>query len=202
MGTFALVGASNQSTKPVNSEEVQLIDQCLAGDSAGFEELVRKHQDRLFNTMVHVCGSAEEARDVVQEAFIQAYTKLGSFQRNSAFYTWLYRIAFNTAISRRRRRKPTASVEHVREESGHEPVDPGEGPDCRLEQEERVRQVQAGLAELSEEHRSVLVLKEMEGYRYEEIAEMLEVPIGTVRSRLFRARMQLRDILKGVLHDS
>ena len=185
----------------MNDEDLQFIDQCLDGDAAAFGELVRKYQNRLYNTMVHVVGSAEDARDVVQEAFVQAYVKLDSFQRNAAFYTWLYRIAFNTAVSRSRRRRPTVSVEQSREVGGIEPCDPGEGPDARLQQQERVRQVQAGLASLSEEHRSILVLKEMEGYRYEEIAEMLDIPVGTVRSRLFRARLQLRDKLKEVVQE-
>lgn len=185
----------------MSEDDLSLIDQCLEGQSAAFGELVRKYQDRLYNTMVHVVGSAEEARDVVQEAFVQAFVKLESFQRNAAFYTWLYRIAFNTAISRRRKRKPTVSVEQGREEGGLEPCDPGEAPEGRIEQKERVAQVQAGLAALSEEHRTVLVLKEMEGYRYEEIAEILDVPVGTVRSRLFRARAQLRDQLKEVLQE-
>jgi RNA polymerase sigma-70 factor (ECF subfamily) len=185
----------------VNHDELQLIDRCLAGDTAAFGELVCKYQDRLFNTMVHVCGSVEEARDVVQDAFVQAFVKLDTFQRASAFYTWLYRIAFNAAVSRRRKKRPTISVEAVREASGLEPPDTGEGPESRLERQERVALVQAGLAELSDEHREVLVLKEIDGYRYEEIAEMLDLPIGTVRSRLFRARMQLRDRLKEVLAD-
>jgi RNA polymerase sigma-70 factor (ECF subfamily) len=185
----------------VTSEDSQCLDRSLAGDSAAFGELVRKYQDRLFNTMVHVCGSPEEARDVVQEAFVQAFVKLDSFHRESAFYTWLYRIAFNTAVSRRRRKRPMLSVEQQREATGVEPLDAHEGPAGRLEQQERVGQVQKALAELTEEHREVLVLKEIEGHRYEEIADLLGVPVGTVRSRLFRARMQLRDILKVVVEE-
>lgn len=175
---------------------MQLIDQSLSGQSDAFGKLVTKYQDRLFNTLLHLVGSPEEARDVVQEAFVHAFVKLESFQRNAAFYTWLYRIAFNTAISRKRRQKPTVSVEQTRESGGHEPLDPGHGPGHRMEQAENVQQVQAGLAALSEEHRTILVLKEIEGHRYEEIAEMLDIPVGTVRSRLFRARMQLKEKLK------
>jgi RNA polymerase sigma-70 factor (ECF subfamily) len=185
----------------VNDDEIQSIERCLAGDSAAFGDLVTRYQDRLHNALLHICGSTEEARDVCQEAFVQAYVKLETFQRSSAFYTWLYRIAFNTAVSRGRRKRPTISVEQTRESTGLEPADPHESPTHRLEQQERVRQVQAGLASLSEEHRVVLVLKEIEGYRYEEIAELLELPIGTVRSRLFRARIQLRDKLKEVFQE-
>src|SRR5215469_8791591 len=81
-------------------DDPQLIESALAGNSAAFGDLVRKYQDRLYNTMVHLTGSAEDAKDVVQDAFVKAFVKLESFQRSSAFYTWLYRIAFNTAVSR------------------------------------------------------------------------------------------------------
>ena len=104
------------------NDDAQLIDEALAGRSVAFGQLVTKYQDRLYNALVHVIGSADEARDVVQDAFVQAFLKLSSFHRTSAFYTWLYRIAFNVAISRRRRRKPMASVEQSREASGQEPM--------------------------------------------------------------------------------
>jgi RNA polymerase sigma-70 factor (ECF subfamily) len=181
------------------NEDVQLIDDCLRGDSASFGLLVRKYQDRLYNTLCHVVGSREEAEDVAQEAFVQAFVKLASFQRNSAFYTWLYRIAFNTAVSRSRRKRPQRSVDAAREALGEEPMDTTEEVTERLLREERATQVRAALEELSEEHRSILVLREMEGLCYEEIAEVLELPVGTVRSRLHRARSQMRDQLKEVL---
>lgn len=181
------------------NEDAQLIDAALAGDSAAFGQLVRRYQDRLYNTLVHVVGSVEEAQDVAQEAFVQAFVKLESFQRTSAFYTWLYRIAFNAAISRRRRHKPVVSVEQTRELTGDEPLDNHDAPHERIEREERVAQVQTALAALSEEHRAILVLREMEGFAYETISEMLDLPVGTVRSRLFRARMQMREQLQEVL---
>lgn len=182
-------------------DDSQLIDEALAGDSGAFGQLVQKYQDRLFNTVIHVTGSREEAEDVVQDAFVQSFLKLESFQRNSAFYTWLYRIAFNVAISRRRRRRPTLSVETTREVSGSEPVDASEAASDRLERQERASQLQAALAELTEEHRLILVLREMEGLCYERISEILDLPVGTVRSRLHRARTQLRDQLKDVLEE-
>ncbi len=179
----------------MKNDDAQLIRQSLQGDSAAFGRLVRKYQDRLFNTVVHVVGCREEAEDVVQEAFVQAFVKLETFQGHSAFYTWLYRIAFNTAISRKRRKKAEVSVEQSRELAGVEPVDVGDAPSDRLEREEKVEQVQRALGALTEEHRSILVLREMEGCCYDTIAEILDVPIGTVRSRLHRARLQLRDQL-------
>jgi len=179
----------------------QLIDRALDGEQAAFGQLVTKYQDRLYNTLVHVVGSADTAYDVVQDAFVQAYLKLETFERASGFYTWLYRIAVNLAISRRRREKPTASIDQVREASGQEPLDHNDPPEARIEQAERAGQVQAALAALSEEHRTILVLREVDGCAYEQIAEILDLPIGTIRSRLYRARLQLRDQLQGLLEE-
>jgi RNA polymerase sigma-70 factor (ECF subfamily) len=181
------------------NDDSRLIDEALAGNSASFGELVRRYQDRLYNTMFHIVHCSEEAQDVVQEAFVQAFVKLETFQRSSAFYTWLYRIAFNTAVSRKRRQRPTVSVEQSRQATGEEPIDGRAAPHERLEQEERVAQVRAALAAVSEEHRAILVLREMEGCDYETIAQMLDLPVGTVRSRLHRARAQLRDQLQEML---
>lgn len=180
-------------------DDAQLIDETLRGRSAAFGQLVEKYQDRLYNTIVHVVGNGEDALDVVQDAFVQAFLKLESFQHSSTFYTWLYRIAFNTAASQRRRKHPVLSVEQTRETSGQEPVDGQSGPSEHLEQLERSRQVQQAIAGLSEEHRAVVVLREIDGCCYETIAEILNLPVGTVRSRLHRARLQLRDQLREML---
>jgi RNA polymerase sigma-70 factor (ECF subfamily) len=182
-------------------DDSQLIDEALEGDSAAFGQLVTRYQDRLYNTLVHVVGSRDAAYDVAQDAFVQAYVKLDTFGRASGFYTWLYRIALNTAISRRRREKPVASVEQVRETLGHDPVDRGDAPAANLERQERACQVRSALARLSEEHRTILVLREIDDCSYEHIAEMLDLPIGTIRSRLHRARLQLRDELKTIMHE-
>ena len=181
------------------NDDTQLIDETLAGQSAAFGCLVRKYQDRLYNTVAHVVGNAEDARDIVQDAFVKAFVKLDTFQRSSAFYTWLYRIAFNLAATHRRRRRPIVSVEHVREISGSEPMETGEGPSEKMQRKERCRQVRHAMDQLTEEHRVVLVLREIDGCCYETIAEILELPVGTVRSRLHRARLQLRDQLEEVL---
>ena len=117
MGTFRHAAASNSSERMVN-DDAQLIDEALAGQSVAFGRLVTKYQDRLYNALIHVIGSAEEAQDVVQDAFVQAFLKLESFHRSAAFYTWLYRIAFNLAISRFRKMRPTISVDRARELSG------------------------------------------------------------------------------------
>jgi RNA polymerase sigma-70 factor (ECF subfamily) len=172
------------------------------GDAAAFGRLVRAYQDRLVGALVYVCGSYDEAEDVAQEAFVQAYVKLATFAGDSAFYTWLYRIAMNAAISRRRRRKSTESVEENREHSGREPEDGAEQAEERLLREERAVLVQRALAKLSEEHRAILVLREVEDCDYDQIAAVLEVPVGTVRSRLHRARLQLKEQLDEVLGEA
>jgi len=186
-------------SEPAVNDDANLIDETLAGHTAAFGELVRKYQDRLYNTVAHVAGNAEDARDIVQDAFVQAFIKLDTFQRKSAFYTWLYRIAFNLAASHRRRQRPPLSLDHVRETAGIEPMDSLRPPNEQLDQDERCRQVRRAIGQLNDEYRVVVVLREIDGCRYETIAEILELPIGTVRSRLHRARLQLREKLKEVL---
>ena len=160
-----------------------------------------KYQDRLFNTLVRVLGSVEDARDVAQEAFVQAFLKLESYQRRAAFYTWLYRIAFNMAISHKRKQKTTTLLSNQGKDSegGDQSWDPPSGeeePSANLERDEKIQQIQQALTKLSDDHRAVIVLRELEGCCYEAIAELLDIPLGTVRSRIRRARMQLREILK------
>jgi len=181
---------------PAVSDDAQLIEQTLAGRSAAFGELVCKYQDRLFNTIAHVAGNAEDARDIVQDAFVQAFLKLESFEHHAAFYTWLYRIAFNVAISHHRSRRRAVSIEQAKENAGEEPVDAGEGAEIALLRKERCQQVRDAIARLKEEYRAVVVLREIDGCCYETIAEILDVPIGTVRSRLYRGRAQLMEELK------
>ena len=178
--------------------ESQLINAATQGDANAFGQLVSFYQDRLYTAVVHVIGCHNEAEDVVQEAFVQAYLKLKTFRRNSTFYTWLYRIAFNKAMSRRRSQKPTLSMDEGRELTGNDPLDPQAQPDDEMIRQERVHQVQAALGTLSEEFRAVMVLRELEGCDYDMIAEILEISIGTVRSRLHRARSLMREQLKGV----
>jgi RNA polymerase sigma-70 factor (ECF subfamily) len=191
--------AAGQGADRDQGDDAQLIDQALAGQSASFGRLVTRYQDRLYNSVLHVIGSADEAHDVVQDAFVQAFVKLESFSRQAAFYTWLYRIAFNLAVSRRRRQRPVASVEHTKEITGAEPIGRDDAPTERLERQERAAEVRAALAALPEEYRAVIVLREIDGYDYESIGEILDLPVGTVRSRLHRARTQLREQLKTVL---
>lgn len=178
--------------------ESQLIQLAVNGDHAAFTQLVELNQDRLYASMLQVTGSAEEAEDVVQEAFIRAFMKLDSFQGNSQFFTWIYRIAFNAALSRRRRNRSKVSLDHLRDSGGPEIVVEQETAEEPLLRLERVAVVRKALDELSEDHRSILVLREMEGFSYEEIAEITQISIGTVRSRLSRARSQLKNLIEAM----
>ena len=190
---------ARQTVSTAVSDDRQLVRAACRGDREAFGFLVRRHQDRLCTSLLHICGTPDEAEDVAQEAFVQSYVKLATFAGDSAFYTWLYRIAVNMAISRRRRQREAASVEQTRERFGLEPLDNTEPADERLLREERAVQVQQALHRLSDEHRAILVLREVEGCDYDEISRILDLPVGTVRSRLHRARLQLRDQLAGAM---
>jgi RNA polymerase sigma-70 factor (ECF subfamily) len=183
------------------SDDASLIAATLAGDTAAFGQLVHVYQDRLYNSLLRVVGSAEDARDIIQDAFVRAFLKLETFRGSAAFYTWLYRIAFNLAMSRARRERKVTSLDCVKAGCGSEPMDGQPTPENHLLQRERAALVHAVLAELSIEFRQILVLRELEGFRYDEIAEILQLPVGTVRSRLFRARLQLRDELAPMMRE-
>lgn len=173
-------------------DETELIRQALTGNHAAFESLVHEHQNRLFSSMTHVCGGVHDAEEVTQEAFIRAFVKLDTFNQDSLFFTWLYRIAFNIALSRKRRKRAKISLDQQREKVGDDVVDQTEAVDAAMIRNDQVNLVRSAMQRLSEQHRSILVLREMNEASYEEIAEILDLSIGTVRSRLNRARKQLR----------
>jgi RNA polymerase sigma-70 factor (ECF subfamily) len=185
-----------------NQDDQQLIRLTLDGQPEAFGHLIRRYQDRLFNGMVHILRSDSEAEDVVQDAFVLAFTKLESFKGNSAFFTWLYRIGYNVAITRIRRRRSTVSIEGKDETGRLDFPDNGPSPADRLEKHEQAAQLMRAMDRLSEEHRSILVLREMEELDYDAIAEILDLPIGTVRSRLHRARTQLREQLEMIMNEN
>jgi len=193
-------GTSVSTCERSLSDDASLIAATLAGDTAAFGRLVALYQDRLYNSLLRVLGSAEDAADIAQDAFVQAYTKLESFRGASAFYTWLYRMAFNLAMSHARRQHMVASLDGMKSLVGDEPMDGQPTAEASVMQQERAELVHAALAELSLDYRQILVLREIECCRYDEIAEILDLPVGTVRSRLFRARLQLRDLLAPRLH--
>jgi RNA polymerase sigma-70 factor, ECF subfamily len=183
----------------VSADDRRLIAASLKGDPAAFGELVRRYQDRLYNTVYRLLDNADDAQDVVQDAFVNAYQSLDGFKGDSQFFTWLYRIAVNTAISHKRKQRLTLSINAVRNGEGRvEPLDTSDAsrPGHALERVEEERRVQQALNRLSVEHRTVLIMKDMEGQKYEAMAEILGVPIGTIRSRLHRARTELRELLE------
>lgn len=180
--------------------EEELIRESLDGNAESYGVLVERFQSRLYNSMIQIVGSHDEAEDVVQDSFVQAYVKLHTFQGNSKFFTWLYRIAFNNALSRQRRKRSDLSIEQSREVTGSDPEDRIEAPDEPLMREERISVVHLALDKLTEEHRHILILREMDEMAYEEIAEILSINIGTVRSRLSRARNQLKIHLEELQH--
>ena len=174
--------------------DVQLIDATLSGDTEAFDELIRRYQNQLVHSLELALNSREDALDVAQQAFVLAWKKLRTFRRESGFYSWLYRIARNVAISGIRQQKiKSASLDQLHEAAGFEPTDGNSqtAPDHALQQFEEINLVQQALQEIPEEFRQPLVLKEIDGMSYEEIAKILEIPLGTVRSRIFRARQEL-----------
>jgi RNA polymerase sigma-70 factor (ECF subfamily) len=184
-------------------DDKSLIDACRAGNTEAFGVLVTRYQDRLYPTIFRLTGCADEARDLLQDAFLRAFEKLDRFQGESSFYTWIYRIAVNLALSGRRRRRPLLRLNRD-SGSGSAPIepvyDPAESdPSAPLQRAERDRMIQDALNALATDHRAVVVMKEFDGLQYEEIAAMLEIPIGTVRSRLHRARCELRDRLRSLV---
>jgi RNA polymerase sigma-70 factor (ECF subfamily) len=186
------------------NDENSLIAACRAGRTEAFGVLVQRYQDRLYPTMLRLTGSADDALDLLQDAFLRAFEKLDRFQGESSFYTWVYRIAVNLALSGRRRRRVTARI-GIGGGRG-EPLDPQDDsslsdPTLPLERAERDDLIQSALNSLADDHRAVVVMKEFDGLHYEEIATILNIPVGTVRSRLHRARLDLRERLKGVISE-
>lgn len=182
----------------MSADDQSLIAECLQGNTAAFGELVRRYQDRLYHSVYRLVDNAEDAQDVVQDAFLNAYQSLDGFKGGSRFFTWLYRIAVNTAISLKRKRRVAVRMETGSNGKCIDPADPSEEnrPGHALEQAELERRVHEALGRLSPEHRAVLIMKDMEGQKYEAMAEILQVPIGTIRSRLHRARLELREVLE------
>jgi RNA polymerase sigma-70 factor (ECF subfamily) len=170
----------------VSADDQRLIADCLKGDTAAFGELVRRYQERLYNSVYRLLDNAEDAQDVVQEAFLNAYQSLESFKGDSLFFTWLYRIAVNEAL-RARKRRSFANADSLPEVEAPVPAASDEDAPTLATLEKLLRK-------LSDEFRSIVVLRDIEGLSYTDIAETLEIPLGTVESRLFRARQELRTL--------
>ncbi|MBR4157778.1 MAG: sigma-70 family RNA polymerase sigma factor [Oscillospiraceae bacterium] len=181
-------------------EEQIIIRRVLDGDSNAFEKLLLDNQTNVYNLSLKMLGNPEDAMDASQEAFLRAFRSLDSFQGDSRFSVWLYRLTSNVCIDilRKKRRRTEVSLTVVNdedEESELEIPDERFSPDAVLDKAERVRAVREGLQKLPEEYRRILTLREISGMSYEELADTLELELGTVKSKLFRARKKLCSIL-------
>jgi len=179
----------------------ELVRRAQAGESAAFDVLMMRYQDRVYNTCYRMCNNREDAADLTQSTFLRAYEALGRFRTEARFFTWLYRIAVNLALTHRRRarlRRTLSLVGSDEQRAGHEPVDAHQSaaPSNRLQAQEQQRLLAEALAQLDEEYRAAVVLRDIEGLDYAAIAEILDVPVGTVKSRIFRGRMMLREMLE------
>lgn len=166
----------------------ELVERYVAGDTRAFDQIVTRYERRLFAVAVRMCGDGEDARDVVQNAFISAMRALREFREEAQLSTWLHRVAVNAALDhlRRRKRQGTEPLDQV-----HERPAEGPGPEERAIGAVRAAAVQAALRELSDDHRAVLVLHDLEDLDYAAVAEALDIPVGTVKSRIHRARLEL-----------
>jgi len=187
----------------VDTDDQALLERCRRGDVQAFEPLVEKYRQRVWRLAYHVLRDREEAWDAAQEAFIRAWSALDSFRGQSAFYTWLFRITMNVAMDRVRQRGARGrafGTERVPEEDWERTmVEQGEAPDdtaSRIEERERIERA---LATLPEHHRTIIMMSDLEGLSYREIAEVLQIPMGTVMSRLHNARKRLRAALGPLL---
>ncbi|CAJ1785728.1 RNA polymerase sigma factor RpoE [Aeromonas veronii] len=176
-----------------NLLDEQLVERVQRGDKAAFNLLVKKYQHKVVNLVARYVNNPGDVPDVAQEAFIKAYRALPTFRGESAFYTWLYRIAVNTAknyLTSQGRRPPSSDVEADEAESygGGEALQEVSTPENLALTDEIKRTVFSAIEALPEDLRTAITLRELEGLSYEEIAEIMDCPVGTVRSRIFRAR--------------
>lgn len=188
-----------RSSQPDASVELALLERCRKQDAEAFGKLIDAYQNRVYGFVKRMVADAEEAADVTQETFIRAYQAIGRFDGRSSIRTWLFRIAYNLCVDRSRRadRAPAEFRIDAAGEDDHS----FELPDVRWDPEgliltdELMAMLEAGIESMSEKLRSVLLLHDKEDMSYEEIARVLEVPVGTVKSRLFLARAHLQNVL-------
>jgi RNA polymerase sigma-70 factor, ECF subfamily len=183
-----------------HSDEATLIDSFKKGEQTAFEELVLRYQDRIYNLCRHMLGNTHDAQDAAQDSFLKAYQKLKDFKPEASLYTWLYRITVNTCLDYRKRPffeslfvKSDDDEEHIQESVSEEP-----SPEKLYESKQLGLALHKSLGRLSLKLRTVIILKEIEGLSYEEIADILQISIGTVKSRISRAREELKLRLKKI----
>lgn len=169
-------------------DDSELVERARTGDHAAFDEIVDRHERRVFAVALRICRHHEDARDVTQEVFITALRSMAGFRGDAQLTTWLHRVTVNAALDfvRKRQRREASTVEEL---GDHPSSDPG--PEAAAIESVRAREVHRALGTLAADQRAVIVLCDLEGLDYAEAAESLGVPVGTVKSRLHRARMQL-----------
>jgi RNA polymerase sigma-70 factor (ECF subfamily) len=197
-------------TRPAEDEDAVFVLRCRKGDADAFEVLVSRHQKKMLNIAYRLMGDYDEACDVVQESFLSAYRAIGKFRGQARFSTWLYSIVVNHAKSRLKQkgdlfRHEGAILDDPTEAKEGSPCSGTQGmgnaPDERLEKKDLKNRVRQCIMSLDGEQREVIVLRDIQGFSYSEIGQMLKLPDGTIKSRLFRARNALKDCLKGMLGD-
>jgi RNA polymerase sigma-70 factor, ECF subfamily len=185
----------------------QLVERVQKGDKRAFDLLVIKYQHKVMAVISRFIRDHAEVQDVAQEAFIKAYRALPNFRGDSAFYTWIYRIAINTAknhIVARNRRPPASDVEVDDAEffAGNDAMHEMNTPERNLLRDELQETIELAFRDLPDDLRTAVTLREMDGLSYEEIAEVMECPVGTVRSRIFRAREAIDKRIKPLIEDA
>jgi RNA polymerase sigma-70 factor (ECF subfamily) len=181
-----------------NDDDLSLINRFKEGDSSAFEEIVLKYQDKIYNLCRHMLGNAHDAEDAAQDVFLKAHQSLPRFQPDAALYTWLYRISTNTCIDHKR--KPV--FESLFGDSGegerlvHDRASDAPSPEKLYQAKEIDKALQVCLGKLSPKLRAIIVIKEVEELSYEEIADTLDISMGTVKSRIARAREDLQKCMK------
>jgi RNA polymerase sigma-70 factor, ECF subfamily len=180
-------------TVKASRHELELIHRSQAGDTEAFGELVTKYRTKIFNVIYGMVGNENDAWDLAQEGFLKAWRSIKCFQGRSSFCTWLYRITINVTIDSLRRR-----CRHMEVELNHAILSLLPGSGVNYERAEIREQVYAALAQLTPEHRAVIVLKEIEDLQCQEIADILDLSLGTVLSRLFYGRRKLQSILRPI----
>ena len=188
----------------VSAEEKALIERCKRGDLAAFNDLVRKYEKQVYNFAYRLTGNYDDANDVAQDAFLRVFNAIGSFRGDASFSTWLFRITTNVFLDERKRAKahPQASLDEYLE-LGESSVtrqieDPSPTPEAVLEESERAQILSNAVSDLPEYQRAMITLYHGQQKSYEEIAEIMDLPIGTVKSRLNRARLALKEKLSGL----
>lgn len=178
------------------AEEQKLIDAAIAGDSSAFEKLLQPLEGRIYAVALRMCGNREDAQDCMQESMIRIYRALSGFKGQSSFSTWVYRVTMNTCLDELRRRKARRSTSlDTLLDSGWSPTDETDTPERYAIQSEQRRTLERAIADLPEDMRAAIVLRDIQGLAYDEIAAALDVNVGTVKSRISRGRERLREKL-------